>query len=96
MSKKQKTNFNLINFAIGLSFCTILCVGTISINAKCNELNIEINELSRDLTYNRNEATNLDSRITHLSRRENIEKIAKEKLELVSAILEPMEIVLRD
>tara|TARA_S200000501_G_scaffold366785_1_gene402171 strand:- start:3737 stop:4039 length:303 start_codon:yes stop_codon:yes gene_type:complete len=94
LAKKQK--INLISFILGLFLCTILCIGTIAVNARCNELTVEINDLSRNLTYNRNEVTNLESKITYLSRREHIERIAKEKLELVGAILEPMEIVLTD
>ena len=96
MGKKQLMNKNLISYVLGLFVSTILCVVTIAVNARCNELTVEINDLSRKLTYNRNEVTNLDSKITHLSRRENIEKIAKEKLNLVAAIIEPMEIVIKD
>ncbi len=87
---------NLSFFIIGLFTCTILCVLTLAVNAECNDLNIEINEQNRELTYNRNELTNLETKITMLSRREKIQEIAREKLNLVVAILEPEEIILKD
>ena len=57
---------------------------------------MEIDDMKRNLTYLRNESSSLDGKITQLYRRDNIEKIARDEINLISAIIEPVEIVLKD
>jgi len=93
---KKKNNNKIIHFILGVLTLTLVGVFTIGVNSKCNDLNVEIHDLNRQLTYFRNEITNLDGRITHLNRSDYIVKIAKEKIDLVAAVIEPDEIVLND
>ena len=93
---KKKNNNKIIHFILGVLTLTLVGVFTIGVNSKCNDLNVEIHDFNRQLTYFRNEITNLDGQITHLNRSDYIVKIAKEKIDLVAAVIEPDEIVLND
>ena len=86
----------IYQFIFGVTFLTILCVITIGVNSHCHTLNMEIDDMNRQLTYHRNESSSLDGKITRLYRRDNIEKIARNELNLISAVIEPIEIVLKD
>lgn len=93
---KKKSSFNLIQFIIGIIFCTLIGVFTITLNSTCNSLNIEIGSLNRELSHLRNEFTNIQNKITDLSRGDRIQKFAREKINMVPSILEPIDIVLND
>ena len=74
----------------------MLSVLTISINSSCDSLNIEIDKMSRQLTHYRNDHTNIQNKITFLSRSDRIQKIAKQEIKMVDSIIEPIDIVLHD
>ena len=95
MAKKNNNN-KLFHFIIGVVFLTIICVVTVGVNTECHDLNVEIDDMNRTLTFHKNEYSSLDGRITTLNRRDYIEKIARNKIELISAVIEPIEIVLED
>ena len=95
MVKKQKS-FNLIQFIAGVFFVTMLSVLTISINSSCNFLNIEIDKMNRQLTHYRNDYTNIQNNITFLSRSDRVQRIAKEEIQMVDSVIEPIDIVLHD
>ena len=80
----------------GVFFVTMLAVLTISINSSCNFLNIEIDEMNRQLTHYRNDHTNIQNNITFLSRSDRVQKIAKQKIQMVDSVIEPIDIVLHD
>lgn len=95
MAKKNNNN-KLFHFIIGVVFLTIICVVTVGVNTECHDLNVEIDDMNRTLTLHKNVYSSLDGRITTLNRRDYIEKIARNKIELISAVIEPIEIVLED
>ena len=95
MGKKQKS-FNLIQFIAGVFFVTMLSVLTISINSSCNSLNIEIDKMNRQLTHYRNDHTNIQNNITFLSRSDRVQRIAKQEIQMVDSVIEPIDIVLQD
>jgi len=96
MGKKKNNKFKIIRFVLGVASLTVLGVLTIGVNTQCHELNMDIDDMKRNLTYLRNESSSLDGKITQLYRRDNIEKIAREEINLISAVIEPIEIVLKD
>ena len=95
MRNKQKS-FNLVHFVCGVFSSTILSVIIIWVITLCNQLNIDIDELNRQLTHYRNDYTHIQNKITYLSRSDRIHNIAKEKIKMIDSKIEPIDIVLRD